>query len=146
MIRYDMIWYDVIWYDIFLMFVFLIWLTLIDPHWCILNSSPPRKEYPLVIKHGNGESPMNGRFRRKITDKWSSFQHAMFDYRRVYPHKIPFNFHFIWFSDGFPIVFPWFSYMMIWKTHGDRPLQQQPTEAFLGILLGCKTVSCGYLT
>ena len=38
--------------------------------------------YPLVMKHGNGKSPLNGGFNRKITDKWSVFV-AMFDYRRV---------------------------------------------------------------
>ena len=27
---------------------------------------------------------LNGGLNRKITDKWSSFQHAMFDYQRVY--------------------------------------------------------------
>ena len=49
--------------------------------------------YPLVIKHGNGKSHFN----RKITDKWSISQHAMFDYQRVsilinfhtFPHDIP---------------------------------------------------------
>ena len=30
-----------------------------------------------------GKSPMNDGFMRKITDKWSIFQHAMFDYRRA---------------------------------------------------------------
>ena len=29
--------------------------------------------YPLVIKHGNGKSPWNGGFNRKLTDKWSIF-------------------------------------------------------------------------
>ena len=39
--------------------------------------------YPLVIKHGNGKSPVDKGFNKKITDKWSIFQHAMFDYRKV---------------------------------------------------------------
>ena len=30
-----------------------------------------------------GRYPMNGGFHGKLTDKWSIFQHAMFDYRRV---------------------------------------------------------------
>ena len=29
--------------------------------------------YPVVIKHGNGESPKNGGFSWKITEKWSMF-------------------------------------------------------------------------
>ena len=29
--------------------------------------------YPLVIKHGNGKSPINGGFNRKIIAKWSIF-------------------------------------------------------------------------
>ena len=37
--------------------------------------------YPQVIKHGNGKSPINGGF--TITDQWSIFQHAVFDYQRV---------------------------------------------------------------
>ena len=36
--------------------------------------------YPLVIKHGNGQSPMNGDFNSKI--KWSIF-HCHVDYWRV---------------------------------------------------------------
>ena len=41
--------------------------------------------YPLAIKHGVLENPRTEwRFiARKITDQWSIFQHAMFDYRRV---------------------------------------------------------------
>ena len=33
----------------------------------------------MVIKHGSGKSPMNGGLIKKITYKWSIFQHAMFD-------------------------------------------------------------------
>ena len=40
--------------------------------------------YPLAIEHDNGKSPMNGGFNGKISDQWSSFQHAMFDDRRVH--------------------------------------------------------------
>ena len=44
-----------------------------------------KSAYPLVIKHGNGKSPVNGSFNRQISYKWSIFQPAMFDYRRVPP-------------------------------------------------------------
>ena len=37
----------------------------------------------LVIKHGHGQTRMNGGVHRNITYKWSIFQQAMFDYRRV---------------------------------------------------------------
>ena len=37
--------------------------------------------YPLVIKHGNGEPPLNGGVHRKITGKWSICN--CHDYRRV---------------------------------------------------------------
>ena len=38
----------------------------------------------LVIKHGNGISPIKGSFDKKnIIYKWMIFQQAMFDYRRV---------------------------------------------------------------
>ena len=48
------------------------------------NDSQQVSKYPLVIKHGNGKSRINGGFGRKITEKWSTFRcHAMFDYRRV---------------------------------------------------------------
>ena len=40
--------------------------------------------YPLVIKHVNRKSPMNGGCITKITNKRSIFQPAMFDYQRVY--------------------------------------------------------------
>ena len=39
--------------------------------------------YHLIIKHGNGQSLINGVFNRKIADKWSICQHAMVDFRRV---------------------------------------------------------------
>ena len=31
-----------------------------------------------------GKSTINGGFDGKITDKWAIFQHAMFDYQRVF--------------------------------------------------------------
>ena len=40
--------------------------------------------YPLVIKHGNGKSIANGGFNKKITDKQSIFQPAMFGCRRIF--------------------------------------------------------------
>ena len=47
--------------------------------------------YPLVIKHGNGKSPYQWRFlARKITDKSSMFQQAMFDYQRVNQSTVPY--------------------------------------------------------
>ena len=45
-------------------------------------------QYPLVIKHGNAKSARNWCFNRTITDQWSIFQPAMFDYRRVYGKKM----------------------------------------------------------
>ena len=36
-----------------------------------------------IIKLGNGKSPMNEGFDRKIIDKWSMFEPAMFDYWAV---------------------------------------------------------------
>lgn len=36
-----------------------------------------------VIKHGWKIAELNRGFTRKITDKWSIFQHAMFDYQRL---------------------------------------------------------------
>ena len=41
---------------------------------------------PLVLKHGNGKSPVNGGFKifhRKVVYTWSIFQQTMFDCRRV---------------------------------------------------------------
>ena len=46
------------------------------------------------IPYGNqtwlaGKYPINGGFNRKITDTWSIFQPAMFDYRRVEVRGLP---------------------------------------------------------
>ena len=55
-------------------------------HYCISSIIPYCK--PLVVKHGNGTSPMNGGFSRKITDTWFSFQQAMFHDRRVHHNEV----------------------------------------------------------
>ena len=52
------------------------------------NQTNSQQQYPLVIKHGNGKSPMNGGVNRKITYfyykfLWTIFPQTMFDYRRI---------------------------------------------------------------
>ena len=59
------------------------------------QTTPKRKSsqiilwfHPLPFSHQTwraGKSPTNGDFNRKITYKWSIFQHAMFEYRRIHP-------------------------------------------------------------
>ena len=56
--------------------------------WQYCSQLKSEQQYPLVIKHGNGKSPMNGGLNRRITKKkWSKFSIAMFDCHRVAPPR-----------------------------------------------------------
>ena len=60
------------------------WGPKLDGGW-LLTGKKSDEDYPPVIKHGNGKSPMNAGFTRKfiVTYRCGPFSIAMFDYRRV---------------------------------------------------------------